>query len=176
MHHAQPNFHIWGLVSVSLYRSEPNSASNSRPTVYAHTPNFIIIGLLCRPPRTKNCNFGKFFKFGGCYTQPPLPIKAKLGGLEQSRNLRSRAEFCLICLFYCIWSAKNPKFFYRFSDFGILCCRQLARYGESWTRMHNCKPSPIQRYQTFLYSNSFMAKSYTETPSFKSVTDTQTNR
>jgi len=42
--------------------------------------------------------------------------------------------------------AKNPKF-YRFIVFGILWCRQLAAILESWTRVHNYRLSPIQRYQ-----------------------------
>jgi len=46
-------------------------------------------------------------------------------------------------------AAKNPKFwrFCHVLDFGILWCRQLVTIWESWTKMHNYKPSPVQRYQ-----------------------------
>jgi len=37
-------------------------------------------------------------------------------------------------------------------EFGILWCHQLAAYGESWTRVHNCKPSRMQWYQNRFYT------------------------
>jgi len=47
----------------------------------------------------------------------------------------------------------------------------MSPIGGVWRKLYACaycKPSPIHQ---FLYSNSFVAKSYAETPSFKSLTD-----
>jgi len=43
-------------------------------------------------------------------------------------------------------AVKNPKFCH-FLDFSILWCCHLAAVWESWTRMHNYKPSPMQWHQ-----------------------------
>jgi len=44
-----------------------------------------------------------------------------------------------------LWGKKKPQFL-PFLDYNILWCRQLAAIWESSTRMHNYKPSPIQRH------------------------------
>ena len=63
---------------------------------------------------------------------------------------------------------KNPKL----AGFWRLWCCQLAAISESWTWVHNCKPSPpyptVGLSKLFLYSNTCMA--------FKSVTDRQTDK
>jgi len=84
-------------------------------------------------------------------------------------------NFILIGLFCDTGMAETPKFCH-FLDFGILWCRHLAVYGESWMWVHNYKPFPIQQYQNlFLYSNAFKVKSCTHVSSFRSVTDKQWN-
>ena len=42
----------------------PNLVRYSRPTVYAYVPNFIWIGLFCRPLLAKTPNFLPFLDFG----------------------------------------------------------------------------------------------------------------
>jgi len=56
-------------------------------------PNLIWICLLSHLPGTKNCNFGQILTFGGL--QPSLPIKAKFGVLEQTKDLHLCDKFCL---------------------------------------------------------------------------------
>jgi len=56
---------------------------------------------------------------------------------------------CKICVDRFILSpsgVEKPQFLH-FLDFGIYWCWQLVAIWESWTRMHYCKPSPIQRHQ-----------------------------
>ena len=58
------NFDILAApVSTPFYRWGPNLVCYSRPTVYAHLPNFISIGLFCRPLAAKNPNFCQFLRF-----------------------------------------------------------------------------------------------------------------
>ena len=49
---------FWGL----LYRHPfTDEVCYSRPTVYAYVPNFVSIGLFCRPLLAKNPNFCRFW-------------------------------------------------------------------------------------------------------------------
>jgi len=52
-----------------------------------------------------------------------------------TRQISSQLVYC-VTLNFC-----------RFLDFCILLCRQLAAIWENWTRVHNKKPSHIQRHQ-----------------------------
>ena len=45
---------LGATVSTRFYRSGPNFVCYSRPTLYAYVPNFISIGLFCRPLGAKN--------------------------------------------------------------------------------------------------------------------------
>ena len=141
------------------------------------TPNAVNIntGILCCPPLTKAVILGNFSNFGGCYTQPPLPIKAKYGVLEWSYYLCSHAEFCLDV--YSVALGRLNHQILRFLDLGILWCHQLVAYGKSWMRGKTKKTFPHATVsKPFLYSNNFMAKSYAETLSFKSMMDTLTHK
>ena len=81
-----------------------------------------------------------------------------------------------IGLFSCPWDAENCQFC-RILNVHMLWWRYLAGNGESRTRVHNYKPSPIQRHQNrFLYSNDIWTKSLAQTMSFNNVTDRQTDR
>ena len=51
------NFDILGApVSTPFYRWEPNLVCYSRPAVYGYVPNFVSIGLFCRPLVAKKTN------------------------------------------------------------------------------------------------------------------------
>ena len=59
------NFDIWKApVPTPFYRSGPNLVCYSRLTVYAYLPNFVSIGLFCRPLAAKNLNLCRFLDFG----------------------------------------------------------------------------------------------------------------
>jgi len=73
----------------------PFTAGNSRPKVYAYTPNFLWIHLLCHLPGRKNCNFGQIFTFGGLLYLAPFSVRAKFGVLEHICGLHLHAKFCL---------------------------------------------------------------------------------
>jgi len=176
-----PNFHILGDSCANPpYRSGPNLAGNSRPTIYAYIPNFIWIHLLCQLPETKNCNFGQIWTFGGFTYQAPFTDEGQVWCARthpQSMLNAYVSNFVLIALFSHPLAVKTPKFcsFLPFLDFAILWCHHLALIWESWTWLQNYKPSPNQRYQNH-YSNAFMAKSCAQTLTFKSMTDWQTGK
>ena len=53
---------FWGApVSTPFHWWGPNLVCYSRPAVYAYTPNFVSIGLLCRPLAAKNVKFCHFW-------------------------------------------------------------------------------------------------------------------
>jgi len=88
---------FWGdLYRPPFSRWGPNLVCYSRPAVYTYVPNFVSIGLICRPLAEKNPNF--------CHILPYFGLRH-------------------------------------------LVMSPMAAVWESWTRMHNYKPFPIQRYQ-----------------------------
>jgi len=52
---------LGATVPTPFYRREPNSVCYSRPMVYVYMPNFMLIGLFCRPLAAKNTNFAIFW-------------------------------------------------------------------------------------------------------------------
>ena len=115
--------------------------------VYTYPLNFIWLCSLCRLLMAKNHNFGKILTFLGatvptsfyrwgpnlvCYRRPTV--------CTYLPNIVS------ISLFYRPLAAKTHNFCHIF-DFGIQWCRQLPTVWESWARLQNYKPSPIQWYQ-----------------------------
>ena len=104
---------FWG----SFYRCWPNLVCYSRHTVYAYVPNFISIGLFCRP----------------------LPAKSQI-----------------LAVF---WTSA-------FSG--------VANWQQSEKVEHGCTTTTASK--SFLYSNAFMAKSGTQSLTFKSVRNKQTDR
>jgi len=57
------------------------------------------------------------------------------------------SKFVSIGLFYRVYSGGEKPQFGPFFGLWHLVCRQLAAIWESWTRVHNYKPSLIQRHQ-----------------------------
>ena len=49
-----------GSIKDTMHR-RPNLVCYSRPTVYAYVPNFVSIGLFCRPLSAKTPNFCRFW-------------------------------------------------------------------------------------------------------------------
>ena len=65
------NHHFGQILTISgapvptpFHRWEPNSVCYSRPMAYAYLPNFVSIGLFCRPLAAKNPNFCHIFDLG----------------------------------------------------------------------------------------------------------------
>ena len=54
-------FIFWGSCTNPLLPMRPNLVCYSRPAVYAYTPNFVSIGLFCRPLAAKKTQFLPFF-------------------------------------------------------------------------------------------------------------------
>jgi len=54
-------WHFGGSCTDPLYRWGPNVVCYSRPMVYAYVPNFVSIGLFCRPLLAKKKQFLPFF-------------------------------------------------------------------------------------------------------------------
>ena len=52
---------FWTHVPTPFYRWGSKVVWYSRPTVYAYVPNFVSIGLFCRPLLPKNPNFCRFW-------------------------------------------------------------------------------------------------------------------
>ena len=52
---------LWAPVPTPFYRWGPNLVCYSRPTVHPYVPNFVSIGLFCRPQMAKNPIFVPFF-------------------------------------------------------------------------------------------------------------------
>ena len=55
----------------------------SRPTVYVYVPNFVSIGLFCRPLLAKNSNFCRFFGIRHLVLSPIGKILTKLNTCAQ---------------------------------------------------------------------------------------------
>jgi len=105
--------------------------------------------------------------FWGSCTQPPLLKKDKFGVLEQTQGLRLHAKFCLNGFILSPSGNKNPQ---------ILPFFGLRHFVVSPTGGDPKKLNKGAQLQTFpyptvsislLYSNSFMAKSFAQTMSFK---------
>jgi len=100
--------------------------SYSRPVVYAYVPNFVSIGLFCRPVAVKRTQFYRFF-----------------------------AVF---------WTSA-------FSDVANCHQSQQVQHGAQLQTF----PYPTAS-KSFLYSNTFMAKSGAQSLTFKSETNKQTDK
>ena len=99
----------------------------------------------------KTTIFNRCWHFGAPVPTPFYRWESNLVCYSKPAVYAYLLNFVSIGLFCRLLLAKNPNF-YRFLDFGIQWCRQLAAVWKSWTRMHNYKPSPIQWYQNCAYS------------------------
>ena len=144
----QRKFYIWGTpVPITFHRWGPIWCAKADRSVHLYKPNFICICLLCRLSVNKNHNFGQIFDIWGLLYWHLFTDEGQIWcAIEQGLVYASVPNFVSISLFWRPLAAKTLKFC-RFLDFGIFWCRQLAKIWESWTRLHNYKPSPIQRYQ-----------------------------
>jgi len=115
------------------------------PTVYAHMPNYIRIRLLCHLSGTKKRNVGQILIFRADIPSPFLPIRAKIW-CARADPQSTLSKFRLDRFIPSPSGGEKPKVL-PFLDFGILWRRQLVAVWECWTRVHNYKPSPIQRYR-----------------------------
>ena len=92
----------------------------SKPTVYAYVPNFVSIGLFCRPLVAKNPNFCHIFGAPSGKTMRQIPKsfwrcknvlevlyhRAKFGGARISPAARAatNVEFLSVCLSDTLWN------------------------------------------------------------------------
>jgi len=109
---------------------------------------------LCRLLVAKKHNFGQILTFGVSCTNPLLPMRAKFGVLDRTHGVHLLAKFCLDRFILSPSGGEKPQFL-PFLNFGILWCRQLKAIWESWTRLHNYKPSPTQRHQNRFCTPTF---------------------
>ena len=70
----------------SFYRWGPNLICYSRPRVYAYAPDFVSIGLFCRPLLAKNPNFCRFFELRHLVVSP---ISSSLRKLNTGAQLQA---------------------------------------------------------------------------------------
>jgi len=133
---------------------------------------------LCRLLLAKNHNFGQILTFGGPCTDPLLPMRAKFSVLEQTHGVRLPAKFPLD-RFILSPSGGEKKFFAVFwtSVFSGVANWQQSEKGKKVKLSTQLQTFPYPTAsKSFLYSNAFMAKSGTQTLTFKSVTDRQTDK
>jgi len=107
-----------------FYESGPNLTTNRRLTVYAYTPNFIWIRLLCHFPGTKKpAILGKFWHLGAS-VHSPFTNKSQIWCARADLGVRLRPRFRLdrfykfpldrymyvcmyVCLYYDTWQTAD---------------------------------------------------------------------
>jgi len=102
----------------------------------------------------KKHNFGQFLIFGGLLYRSPFPMRAKFGMLEHTQGLHLQAQIsseCVHCVIVSASGGQKPQFSANFDIFGSSCTDSFYQWGPNLVsysrRMHNYKPSPIQRHQ-----------------------------
>jgi len=157
------NINLGGSCAHILYRSRPNLARNSRPTVYAYMPYFIWMCLLCRLLGSRNRNFGQILTFGGLLYSAPFTDEGQIWYAKVDPDQRSMlTRQILSSLVYSdllVWR-KTPNFaIFRLQHF------VASPIGGVWRKLNvNAQPQtfPYPKVsKSFLCSNNFMAKSCT---------------
>ena len=135
---------------------------------------------LCRLPMGKNHNFGQILTFLGLLYRPPFTDEGQIWCAiadprsTLTRQISSRSVYSVV-----LWRRKTRNFCHILPYFEL---RHLvvSPIGNSLTKMNTGAQLQAFPYPTvsksFLYSNAFMAKSGTQSLTFKSVTNKQTNR
>ena len=73
---------------------------------------------LYRLPVAKNHNIGHILTFGELLYQPHLPMRVKLGGLEQTQGLHFHAKFHLNVFIVSASGGQKPQYLANFDIFG----------------------------------------------------------
>ena len=127
----------------------------------------------------KTTILANFDNFGRSCTNPLLPMRVKFGVLEQTQGLRLPAEFRLDRFILSSCGDEKPQSLRFFVVFWTSAFSDVANWQQSDKVEHGAQlqtfPYPMAS-KSFLYSNTFMAKSGAQTLTFKSVTNKQTNR
>jgi len=103
-------------------------------------------------------------------------MRAKFSPLEQTHGIRLRAKFCLDRFIPSPSGGENPQFlpFFRLRHF------VMSPVGGNLRKLNTDAQLQTFRYpmasKLFLYSNAFMAKSGAQSLTFKSVTNSQTDK
>jgi len=145
---------------------------DSTHMVYADMPNFIWMCSLCRLLVAKNHNFGKILTFGVLLYRPPFT--------DESQMWHARADpwsmlKCQIssrpAYFVALWWWKPQILpFYWLRHFVASPTGIVQRKLNTGAQLQTFSYSTVSK--PFLYYDSFMAKSYAETPWIKRVMDT----
>ena len=111
----------------------------SRPMVYTYVPNFVSIGIFCRPLAAKTPQFLPYFAifwtsafsggqkpqfwanfdtFGRFCSDPLLPMRAKFGGLEQTEGLHLPAKYHLNVFIVSASDGQKLQFWANFDIWG----------------------------------------------------------
>jgi len=100
---------------------------------------------LCQLSEAKN-NFGQILTFWGLLYRPAFTDEGQIWCAIAHPGICLRVKFHIDRFILSPSGGEKPYFCHIF-DFGIQWCRQLAAIWQSWARVHNYKPSPIQRCQ-----------------------------
>jgi len=107
----------------------PNLVCKSRPKVYTYRSNFIWTCSLCRLTVAKKQFWANLDTFGGSYTDPLLPMRAKFGVLEQTQGLHLQAKFHLNVFIVSASSVQKPQFLANFDFLGASVPTPFYRLG-----------------------------------------------
>ena len=126
---ATKSSHFWALLSTPLYQYGPNLAANSTPAVYANTPNFIWIGLLCHLSGTKtqflaNLTFWEFLYPDSFTDKGQMRCARPHPRYTLTWKISSRSVYCVA-----LWRRKIPNFavFWTSAFYGVACWRQSQK-------------------------------------------------
>jgi len=159
-----PNYHILGAL-VSNPSTKPGQIWQQTVDPQSTlTRQISFESVYCVTFHEQKNNFGQNLSFGVSYTQPPLPIMAKFGVLEQTHGVHLHAKFRLDDLLCRPLLAKNSNFvFFGLRHFVVSPVNGNLRKLNTGAQPQTFPYPTVSK--KFLYSNSFMAKSYAETPS-----------
>jgi len=115
------------------------------------------------------------FDFWGLLYRPLLPKRAKFGVLHQTHGVRLRAKFRLDWFILLPSVGKKPYFFNFFGHRHLVVSPTGSSLKLNMGAQLQTFPY-LTASKSLLYSNAFMVKSGTQSLTFKSMTNKQTNK
>jgi len=114
--------------------------------------------------------------FGGSCTNPLLLIRAKFGVLQQTLGVRLCAKFCLDRFILSPSGGEKPQFLpvFRLRHLVVSPIDSSLRKLNTDAQLQTFPYPTVSK--SFLYSNTFIAKSGAQSLTLKSVTDRQTDK
>ena len=130
---------------------------------------------LCRLPVTKNRNFGQILTFLGAPVPTPYTDEGQIWcAIADSRStltcqISSRSVYSVV-----LWQRKTPNFALFGLAFNVVANWQQSEKVEHFSQLQTF-PYPTAS-KSFLYSNAFVSKSVTQTLTFETMTNKQTDK